>query len=137
MWSALTKNLMDFLKNLLLMSGCNIFPFAHLYFSEHQQKCCCILLLPWIQLCFLLTWSKLMFFELQALILLVLYLNCSVSAEDSLNFMSHIQFRCSFFWPWVNQYMVYGFDSISIGQFQAMVCLISAEGSQNCVAHLI
>ena len=34
-------------------------------------------------------------------------------------------------------YMVYGFDSSSIGHFPAMVCSISAEGSLNLVAHWI
>ena len=33
--------------------------------------------------------------------------------------------------------MAHGFDSISIAQFPAMICLTSAEGSLNHVAHLI
>ena len=95
------------------------------------------LLLPWIQLCILMTLSKLMFSELPVLILLVLYLICSVLGEGSLSCIPRIRFKCSFFWPWVNQYMVHGFDSISIGQFPAMGCLISAKGSLNRVPHLI
>ena len=37
----------------------------------------------------------------------------------------------------MNQYMVYGFDSISIAQVPAMISLVSAEGSLNRVAHSI
>ena len=48
-----------------------------------QRKCCWILLLHWIQLCFLLTLSKSMFFELPVLIPLLLYLIHSVSAKSS------------------------------------------------------
>ena len=116
-----------------------IFPFAHLqqWFTERQQKHCWILLLHWIQLCSLLTLSKSMFFELPVLIPLVLYLIRSVSAEVSLNCISRIRFKCSFFWPWENQYMVDGFDSISTAQFSAIICAASAEGFLNCVAHLI
>ena len=33
--------------------------------------------------------------------------------------------------------MVHGFDSISVGQFLAMVCPISTESSLNRVAHSI
>ena len=73
---------------------------------------------------FLLTLSKSMFFELAVLIPLLLYLIRSVSAEVSLNCISCIRFRCSFFWPWENQYMVHGFDSISIAQFPAMICSV-------------
>ena len=118
-------------------SACNIFLFAHLWqwFSERQQKCCWILLLAWIQLYFLLTLSKLVLFEFPILIPLVFYLIQSVSAEETLNCISRIRFRRTFIWPWVNQYMVYGFDSSSIGHFPAMVCSISAEGSLNLVAH--
>ena len=75
--------------------------------------------------------SKSMFFELPVLISLALYLIRSVSAEVSLNCISRIRFKCSFFWPWENQYMVHGFDSISITQFPAMICSVSAEGSLN------
>ena len=53
--------------------------------------------------------------------------------EVTLNCISCIQFRCSFFWPWEN----HGFDSISIAQFPAMICSVSAEGSLNCVAQSI
>ena len=70
-----------------------------------------------------------MFFELLALIPLILYLIRSVSAEASLKWISRIRFRCSFFRPWENQYMVHGFDSISIVQFPAMIGSVSAEGS--------
>ena len=42
--------------------------------------------------------------------------------KRSRNCISHIRFRCSFFWPSVNQYMVHRFDFISIEQFPAMVC---------------
>ena len=82
-------------------------------------------------------WANQCFFELPILILLVLYLIRSVSAEVSLNCISRIWFKCSFFWPWENQYMVHGFDSISITQFPAMICSVSAEGSLNRVAHSI
>ena len=58
--------------------------------------------------------SKSMFFELPVLIPLELYLIRSVSAEVCLNCISRVQFKCSFFWPWENQYMFHGFDSISI-----------------------
>ena len=50
-------------------------------------------------------------------------------------FHYRILFRCSFILRWVNQYVVYGFHSISIGQFPAMVYSISVEGSLNLVAH--
>ena len=30
----------------------------------------------------------------------------------SLNCLSRIRFKCSFFWPWKNQYMVHGFHSL-------------------------
>ena len=33
--------------------------------------------------------------------------------------------------------MIHGFDSISIAQFPAMICSVSAEGSLNRVAHSI
>ena len=94
------------------------------------------MLLHWIQLCLLLTLLS-MFFELPVFIPLVLYLIRSVSAEISQDFISRIRFKCSFLWPWENQYMVHGFDSISITQFPAMICSISAEGSLNRVAYSI
>ena len=84
-----------------------------------------------------LDFAQINVFELPVLIPLVLYLIRSVSAEVSLNFISRIRFKCSFFWPWENQYMVYGFDSISITQFPAMICSVSAKGSLNRVAHSI
>ena len=62
-----------------------------------------------------------LFFELPVLIPLVFCLIRSVSAEVSLNCISRIRFKCSFFWPWENQYKVHGFDSISITQFPAMI----------------
>ena len=107
------------------------------WFAERQQNCCWILLLAWIQPYFPLTLNKLKLFELPVLIPLVFYLIHSVSAEGALNCISRIRFRRTFIWPWVNQYMVYGFDSSSIGHFPAMVCSISAEGSLNLVAHWI
>ena len=55
----------------------------------------------------------------------------------TLSCIPRIQFRCSFFWRLENQYMVHGFDSISIAQFPAMICSVSAEGSLNRVAHSI
>ena len=58
-----------------------------------------------------------------------------MSAEGPLNCISRIRFRCSFFWPWENQDMVHGFDSISTAQFPAMICSVSAEDSLNRVAH--
>ena len=54
--------------------------------------------------------SKSMLFELPVLISLVFFLNYSVSTERSLNCISHMRFRCSFFGSWVNQYMVHDFD---------------------------
>ena len=63
-------------------------------------------MLQWIQLCLHLTLSKSVFLKLPVLIPLVLYLICLVSAEVSLNFTSRIWFRCSFFWPSQNRYMV-------------------------------
>ena len=57
-----------------------------------------------------------MLFELPVLIPLLLCLIRSVSAEVSLNCISRILFKCSFFWAWGNQYMVHDFDSISITQ---------------------
>ena len=44
-----------------------------------------------------------MFFELPALIPLVLYLIRSVLAAVYLNCISRFRFKCSFFWPWENQ----------------------------------
>ena len=61
----------------------------------------------------------------------------SVSREVSLNCISRIRFKCSFFWPWENQYTVHGFDSISITQFSAVICSVSAEGSLNHFSHSI
>ena len=55
-------------------------------------------------------------------------------SKVSMNSISCIRFKCSFFWPWENQYMVHGFDSISITQFPAMIFSVSAEGSPNRVA---
>ena len=78
-----------------------------------------------------------MFVEIPVFILLVLYLIRSVSAEVSLNGISRIRFKCYFFWPRENQYMVHDFDSISITQFPVMIWSVSAEGSLNRVAHSI
>ena len=100
-------------------------------FTGRQHKCCWILLLHWIQFCLLWTLSKSMFFELPGLVPLVLYLIRSVSAEVSLDYISGIRFRCSFFWLWEYQYIVHGFDSDSIAQFPGMICSVSTEGSLN------
>ena len=56
-----------------------------------------MLLIHWIQLCLLLTLSESIYFEFPVFIPLVLYLIRSVSVEDSLNCISRIRFRCSFF----------------------------------------
>ena len=79
--------------------------------------------------------SKLLFFELSVLIPLVFYLINSMSLEGPLNCISCTRFRYSFFWPWVNWDMFYGFDSVSIAQFLAMISSVSAKPSQNCVAY--
>ena len=94
-------------------------------------------MLHWIQLCLLMTLSKLIIFELLVLIPVVLYLIRSVSAEASMNCISRIRFRCSFCWRWENHYIVHGFDSISTAQFPGIICSVSAEGSLNCIAHSI
>ena len=52
-------------------------------------------------------------------------------------FVYHVALKCSFFWHWENQYMVHGFDSISIAQFPAMIWSVKAEGSLNRVVHSI
>ena len=65
-----------------------------------------------------------MFFELSLLIPLVFFLICSVSAESSLYCISRTLFRCSFFRPWVNQYMIHVLYSISTAQFPAMICSV-------------
>ena len=54
----------------------------------------------------------------------------SVSRSLAELYFSH-SIKCSFFWPWENEYIVNGFDSISITQFPAMICSVSAEGSLN------
>ena len=112
----------------------------YVWFTGRQQNCCWILLLHWVQLYLFLALSKSMFFELPRLIPLVLYLIHSVSAAEVslMNCISLIRFRCSsFFWPWENQYMVHSIDSISVAQFPAMICSVSAEGFLNRVAHSI
>ena len=98
---------------LFLMSACNHFPFCLFVTMICQtQKCCRVLWPHCIQLCLPLTQC---FFslELPALIPLVFFLIPSESEEDSLNCISCIRLRCTFFRPWVNQYIVHGFDSIS------------------------
>ena len=65
-----------------------------------------------------------MFFELSLLIPLVFFLIRSVSAESSLYCISRTLFRCSFFWPWLNQYMIHLLYSISTAQFPAMICSV-------------
>ena len=64
-----------------------------------------------------------------------LFVQCQV--EVFLHCVYHIRFKCCFFWPWENRYIVHGFDSISITQFSAMICSVSAEGCLNHVPHLI
>ena len=85
--------------DLVLMFACNNFPFRAFVTMIYRTstEVLLILLLHWIQLCPLLTLSKSMFFELPVLIPLVLYLIRSVSAEDYLNCISRIRFRCSLF----------------------------------------
>ena len=77
---------------LFLMFACNNFPFrafvTMIYWTS--TKVLLNLVAPLIQLCLLLTLSKLMFFELPVLIPLVLYLIRSVSAEVSQNCISRI-----------------------------------------------
>ena len=60
-----------------------------------------------------------------------------VKQKSPLHCVYHIRFKCCFFWPWENRYIVHGFDSISITQFSAMICPVSAEGCLNHVPHLI
>ena len=101
----LTNNCNNILPNisrsliLFLMFACNNFPFRAFVTMIYRTstEVLLILLLHWIQLCPLLTLSKSMFFELPVLIPLVLYLIRSVSAEVSLNCISRIRFKCSFF----------------------------------------
>ena len=69
--------------------------------------------------------------------ILVFYLICSVTSDVSLNCISRIRFKCFFFWSWENQYMVHGFDSISIAQFLTVNCSVSTECSLNCVSHSV
>ena len=77
---------------LFLMFACNNFPFrafvTMIYWTS--TKVLLNLVAPLIQLCLLLTLSKLMFFELPVLIPLVLYLIRSVSAEVFQNCISRI-----------------------------------------------
>ena len=94
---------------LLLVFASNNFPFRTFVTMIYwpSTELCWILLFHWIQLCLLLTLRKSIFFELPILIPLVLYLIRSMPAEVSLNCISRIRFKCSFFWPWENQYMVH------------------------------
>ena len=111
------------MSDFFLMFACSNFPFH----ASVIMIYCSILLLRWTQLCLLLTLSKSVFFELPVLVPFVLYLIRLLSAGVSLNCVSRIQYKCSFFWPWENQYMVHGFDSISITQFPAMICSVSLK----------
>ena len=76
---------------LFLMFACKNFPFRAFVTIIYWKSIEVFLnlLLHWIQMCLLLTLSK--------LIPLVLYLIPSVSADVSVNCISCIQFRCSFF----------------------------------------
>ena len=116
---------------LFLVFACNNFPFRAFVTMTYWTSTEVLLNLVAPLDC------KSMFFELLVLIPLVLYLIRSMLAEVSENCISRIRLKCSFFWPWENQYMVHGFDSISIAQFPAMICSVSAEGSLNRVAHSI
>ena len=122
---------------LFLVFACNNFSFrafaTMIYWTSTEVL---LNLVSPLQLCLFLTLSKSMFFELPILIPLVLYLICSVSAEVSLNCISRIRFKYSFFCL-ESQYMIHGFDSISIIQFPAMICSFSVEGSLNRVDHSI
>ena len=124
---------------LFLMFACNNFPFCAfvtmIYWTSTEVLL--NLVAPLDSALLLLTLSKSMFFELPVLILLVLYLIRSVSPAVSLNCIFGIPFRYSFFWPWENLYIFHGFGSISITQFPAMICSVSAEGCLNRVAHSI
>ena len=63
---------------------------------------------------------------------LVALLHSDVLSLDSYSIQAYIHLTLSEL-----IYMVYGFDSSSIGHFPAMVCSTSAEGSLNLVAHWI
>ena len=114
------------------MFACNNFPFrafvAMIYWTSAEVL---LNLAPLDSAVAFLDFEQINFFELPVLIPLVLYLIRSLSAEVSLNCISRIRFRWSFFWPWASQYMVHGFNSISIAQSPAMICSVSAEGSLN------
>ena len=101
---------------LFLVFACNNFPFrafvTMLYWTSTDVLL--NLVAPLHSAVPSLDFERISVFWLPVLILLVLYLIRSVSAEVSLNCISRIQFKCSFLWPWENQYMVHDFDSISI-----------------------
>ena len=84
---------------LFLMFVCNNFPFrafvTMIYWTSTEVLL--NLVAPLDSAVPSLNLSKSMFFELPVLIPLVLYLIRSVSAEVSLNCISRIRFRCSFF----------------------------------------
>ena len=62
----------------------------------------------------------------------------SLSVSRSLpGLYSRLWFKCSFFWPWENQWIVYGFDSSDISLFPAMIWSVSAIGFLNRIAHSI
>ena len=124
---------------LFLMFTCNNFPFSTFVTITYWTSAEVLLHLvaPLDSAVPSLDFAQINVFELPVLIPLVLYLIRSVPAEVSLKFISRIRFKCSFFWAWENQYMVHSFDSISITQFPAMTCSVSAEGSINYVAYSI
>ena len=123
-----------FIRLLVIFSFSRICDNDFLNVNRSVAESCCSLGFSWFRF---LTLSKLVLFEFPVLIPLVFYLIQSVSAEETLNCISRIRFRRTFIWPWVNQYMVYGFDSSSIGHFPAMVCSIWSEGCLNLVTHWI
>ena len=103
---------------LFLVFTCNNFPFrALLDFRIIGLQVLLNLVAPLDSSVPSLDFEQINVFGLPVLIPLVLYLIRSVLAEVYLNCISRIRFKCSFFWPWENQHMVHGFDSISITQF--------------------
>ena len=120
---------------LFLMFACNIFPFrafvTMIYWTSTKVLLNLVAALESAVPSF--DFEQVNVFELLVLIPLVLYLIRSLSAEVSLNCIYRIRFKCSLLWPWENQYMVHGFDSVSITQFPTMTCSVSEEGSLNRV----
>ena len=84
---------------LFLMFPCNNFPFRAFVTMLYSTSTEVLLNLvaPLDSAVPSLDFEQINVFELPVLIPLVLYLILSVSAEVSLNFISHIRFKCSFF----------------------------------------